>query len=301
MTHLRGVLCIIAGAASYGVLATGVKLANLQGHHTAVLTFFQFLFGAAALSLAVRFGDRRPSPTPTADPHARRTLLLYGTSLGFTSCFYYLSLRYVPVSIAIILLMQTIWMGTVLEMILTRSRPERLKTVGSLVVLVGTALAVNIFDNLDALDPLGVAYGLLASMAYTVTLLASNKVAVELPDVVRSKYLVLGGFVTILLFWNVQIVRHFHLDDVPLLLYGLFLAVFGTILPPVLFSRGFPVVGVGIGSILAAVEIPVSILSANVLLDEQVRAIQWIGVGIIILSVVLINYQHLRRETKLIS
>ena len=300
MSSLRGVIYIVAGAASYGVLATGVKLANLDGHHTAALTFFQFLFGVGVLSLAARFTDAQ-RPAAAGDRRDKLKLLAYGTSLGLTSCFYYLALRYVPVSIAIILLMQTIWMGTVLEMILTRSRPSRLKTIGSLVVLVGTALAVDIFNNLDALDPVGVGYGLLASMAYTVALLASNQVALDLPDMTRSKYLVLGGFGAILLFWNVSIITHLEVGDWALWAYGGFLALFGTILPPWLFNRGFPVVGVGLGSILAAVEIPVSILSANFLLDEQVRAIQWLGVFIIIVSVVLINYRHLRGESTLVS
>jgi hypothetical protein len=37
--------------------------------------------------------------------------MLAGTSLGMTSVFYYLTVKYIPVSIGIVLLMQTVWMG----------------------------------------------------------------------------------------------------------------------------------------------------------------------------------------------
>jgi hypothetical protein len=39
-----------------------------------------------------------------------------GTSLEMTSVFYYL-VKYIPVSIGIVLLMQTVWMGVLLEMV----------------------------------------------------------------------------------------------------------------------------------------------------------------------------------------
>ena len=63
-----------------------------------------------------------------------------------------------------------------------------------------------------------------------------------------------------------------------------------------MFNKGFPIIGIGLGSILTAIEIPVSILSANWLLDEQLKMIQWLGVAIIIMAVVIINYRHLNKK-----
>jgi drug/metabolite transporter (DMT)-like permease len=65
--------------------------------------------------------------------------------------------------------------------------------------------------------------------------------------------------------------------------------LFGTILPPLLFTRGLPLTGMGLGAIIATIEIPVSIVVALILVKEPVIFIQWIGVILILFAVVLMN------------
>src|SRR5690554_2984905 len=295
MNKLKGIASIVLGAASYGLLATVVKLGNLQGLDSSGLTFFQYFFGFLVLVI-IAFFSKRKTDVSKASSKSKLKLILFGTSMGLTSCFYYLSIQYVPVSIAIILLMQAIWMGGVFEMFLDKTKPDILKIIGSIVVLIGTFLAVDIFDNFHSLSFTGLAFGILASLSFTVTLTATNRVESDLPILTRSKYLVLGGLIIVILFWNIDILRNMNLNNPNLFLFGLFLALFGAVIPPILFNKGFPIVGIGLGSILSAIEIPVSIFSANVLLDEQVKLIQWIGVLIIILSVIIINFRYINEK-----
>ncbi len=297
MNKLKGIAAVVFGAASYGLLATVVKLGNLQGLDSSVLTFFQYLLGFLTL-VFISLLSNRTSTLSKASGKSKLKLMIFGTSMGLTSCFYYLSIQYVPVSIAIILLMQAIWMGGVLEIFLDKTKPDLLKIIGSIVVLIGTFLAVDIFDDFHSLSFKGLAFGILASLSFTVTLTATNRVESDLPIITRSKYLVLGGLIIVLLFWNVDIFQKMNLDNSNLWLFGMFLALFGAVIPPILFNKGFPIVGIGLGSILASIEIPVSIFSAKFLLDEQVKAIQWIGVLIIILSVVIINFRYINEQKK---
>ena len=67
------------------------------------------------------------------------------------------------------------------------------------------------------------------------------------------------------------------------------LALSGTILPPLLFNRGMPLTGVGLGAIVASVEIPVSIAMAQLLLGESVTFVQWVGVVLILFAVAFMN------------
>lgn len=295
MNKLKGIIYVVIGAASYGLLATVVKFANLKGMEASGLTFFQYLFGFLGL-LILAFFSKPKIKTIRATRKSKFKLILFGTAMGLTSCFYYLAVQYVPVSIAIILLMQAIWMGGVLEIFLDKTKPDRLKILGSIVVLIGTIFAVNIFENIESLSLIGIGYGLLASVSYTITLTASNRVESALPVITRSKYLVLGGLLITVLFWNVAILQNFDFKNTSILLFGLFLALFGCLIPPILFNKGLPVIGIGFGSILAAIEIPISIFSAKILLEEQVKAIQWIGVLIIIISVVIINFKYIKKN-----
>lgn len=293
MDKLKGILFVAFGAASYGLLATMVKVANLQGLSTAMLTFYQYLLGFMLLSLAA-YHVARNKP-PAFQRGDKRSLILFGSSLGFTSSLYYLSIQYVPVSVGIILLMQTIWMGVVVELLISRQKPQALKIIGALVVLIGTFLAVDAFDNLDELNLTGVFYGVAAAVSFTVTLTATNRIATHLPNIIRSQYMVLGGVLAVLLFWNFNLISS-EIFNPKTFTFGLFLALFGTLIPPIMFNKGFPIIGIGLGSILTAIEIPVSMLSANWLLQEELNAIQWLGVAIIIIAVVIINYRHLNTK-----
>lgn len=74
------------------------------------------------------------------------------------------------------------------------------------------------------------------------------------------------------------------------------LALFGTILPPILLNKGFPLTGVGLGSIVSALELPVSVTFAFFLLNEKVLFLQWIGILIILFAVLLINLNFIQKK-----
>jgi drug/metabolite transporter (DMT)-like permease len=54
---------------------------------------------------------------------------------------------------------------------------------------------------------------------------------------------------------------------------------------------GMPLTGVGLGAIIAAVEIPVSVMMAHLLLKEPVNVFQWLGIALILAAVVLMNIE----------
>lgn len=289
MNKIAGVVMVAVGSASYGILATIIKLANNNGFGTAGLTFSQYLFGALILSVFSLFFSKakESAKKETESKYPKLKLMLFGTSLGLTSSFYYLSIQYVPVSVGIILLMQTVWMGILLEFFIDIRLVNKSKLIGAAAVLLGTLLASRIFESDFNFSLLGFLYGFLAAICFTIALYAANKVSLQLPDIKRSKYLVLGGFIAILLFWNIQIIQ--ELKSLELLKWGIVLALFGTVLPPVLFSKGVPKIGNGLTSIIATLEIPVSILSAFFLLNERIGILQAVGIVIILLSIILTN------------
>ncbi|MEJ2881105.1 EamA family transporter [Pedobacter sp. GR22-6] len=286
--NLKGSLYVLSGAISYGILATIVKYSNHLGIHTSVLTFMQFSVGVMFLVIFTQFKNKSLNiPPAKSNGKSIAKLLAFGTSLGLTSSLYYLSIQFIPVSLGIILLMQSIWMSMILEALVNRQRITPTKLIATLTVIIGTLLATNILFEPTAINWLGILIGLGAGLSYTISMYASSNIESQLPNYVRSKYLVMGGLLAIILFWNIDIIQHFN--SINILWWGTILAIFGTIVPPLLFTKGIPLIGIGYGSIIAAVEIPVSILSAHLVLGEQVGAMQWLGVMIIIGAVVVVN------------
>jgi drug/metabolite transporter (DMT)-like permease len=285
---LKGVVLVGLGATSYGMLATFVRLAYDEGFTTAEVTTSQFVFGILGI-LVINLFQKVKKGTSVINATKRNIfqLMLAGTSLGMTSVFYYLAVKYIPVSIAIILLMQTVWMGVLIEMILDKKAPSKLKIISVFIVLVGTLLATNIFKNDVQLDWHGIVWGMLAAASFTTTMFTANRVATGISSAQRSLFMLLGGAVIVFSFAIATQNTPFNFEI--FMKWGIVLSLFGTIIPPMLMNAGFPLTGIGLGSIVSALELPVSVMMAYFLLHEQVVLVQWIGIILIVLAIVLMN------------
>ena len=287
-SKLKGVFLIGLGATSYGMLATFVKMAYAEGFTTPEVTIAQFVYGITGILLINAFQKaQNKNQTTKAAPKTIAQLMLAGTSLGMTSVFYYLAVKYIPVSIAIVLLMQTVWMGVLFEMLLEKKIPSAQKIISVLVVLLGTALATNIIENQIAFDWRGILLGLLSAASFTTTMFTANRVGIGVSSAQRSLFMLLGGTVIVFGFAIANQTGDFHFEIFAK--WGIVLALFGTIIPPLLFNAGFPLTGIGLGSIVSALELPVSVLMAYFLLNENINTWQWIGIVLIILAIVIMN------------
>lgn len=285
---LKGVLLVALGASSYGMLATFVKMAYQEGYTTAEISGAQFSLGLLVVLLLNIFRKAKKNTDEIKiSKHQIPQLILAGTSMGFTSVFYYLSVRYVSVSIAIVLLMQTVWMGVLLEMFLDRKKPSPQKIFSVVLTLIGTILVTNLLHNNLTLDWRGFSWGILAAAAFTATMFSANKVAPEIHSIQRSLFMLIGGTLIVIAF--ALITQNTAFDFSIFLKWGIILALFGTIIPPLLLNTGFPLTGIGLGSIVSALELPVSVAMAYFLLAEKVNLEQWFGIFLIITAIVLMN------------
>jgi drug/metabolite transporter (DMT)-like permease len=54
-------------------------------------------------------------------------------------------------------------------------------------------------------------------------------------------------------------------------------------------NAGFPITGIGLGSIISALELPVSVMMAYIILNERIAVIKWIGIAWILFAIFLMN------------
>lgn len=292
---LKGVFLVALGATSYGMLATFVKMAYSEGFTTAEVTTSQFILGILGILLINAFQKAKHKENVVKATRKNIFhLMLAGTSLGTTSLFYYLAVKYIPVSIGIVLLMQTVWMGVLLEMILEKKMPSLQKIIAVFIVLVGTALATNIINNDIELDWRGIGWGILAAASFTATMFTANHVATEISSAQRSLYMLLGGAVIVFSFAFAT--QNAPFNPAIFMKWGIVLSLFGTIIPPMLMNAGFPLTGIGLGSIVSALELPVSVMMAFVLLNEKVIFLQWVGILLIILAIIIMNINFTKKR-----
>lgn len=291
MEKIKGIIAVFVGAASFGILSTFVKKAYAKGFTLGEVTGVQALFGMILLwaTLLLLYVGYRKYFRRYARKSSRWAILISGISTGAVSLLYYKCVQLVPASLAIVLLMQYIWIGQLIEFLVFKERPTRRNIIGIFVILLATILATGLLEqDFHTLDIMGIFYGMLAASAYAIFIIVNGRVGNDHPPLQKSAFMVSGAclFIFILL-------QPFSLFQTDTLLeigpYGLLLSVFGTVLPPVMFAYGMPKIGISLGSILSSVELPVAVCMSYFVLHEQVSMLQFAGVVCILVVVVVLN------------
>ncbi|WP_103109840.1 EamA family transporter [Brevibacillus reuszeri] len=280
---MRYILLVFLGACSYGILSTIVKLAYAQGYSPAEVIGGQMFFGFLLTWLPALFFLR-------TKPNGRQLLLLVavGLAVGSTGVFYYNALQYIPASIAIVLLFQFTWMGVLAEAVISRQLPNKQTLLSLGLLLVGTILAGGLLETggLAQFTFIGVIFGLLAAVAYTLFILFSGKAAVTVNPWIRSSGMATGSFLLVACIYPPVFIWNGVLLD-GLFPYVFLLAFFGILIPTVCFNFGVPHTGPGMAAILGAAELPMAVFSSFIILHESVSLLQVTGVIIILIGIIL--------------
>lgn len=275
-------LMVFGGAVSYGVLSTFVKLAYQAGFTVGAVAGSQMII--AMLLIWAFYSIQR---SKQQKPHANKGwgwLMLTGTTIGLTGLLYYSSLLYIPASLAILLLFQFTWMGVLYELCIQRKRPTKEKLIALLFLFVGTLLASGLLiGSSGEWHWLGIVFGLLSAVSYTVLLIASGRVAIDLPPLKRSALMTTGGMLLVLcLAPSSELLQPAVWSGIwP---YALPLGFF-VFLSTLLINQGAPAISPGLTSILGAAELPTAVISSRLILQEPVAASQWLGILFILIGV----------------
>jgi len=296
----KGIILVFLGACSFGILSTFVKLAYHDGYTLGDVTGAQAFFGAVILWILFYFQSRTPSYKAKAKKITTPwwKMVIAGTCTGLVSVFYYQSVKLVPNSVAIILLMQFIWISILLEFLIFKKKPTSFQVLAILLVLGGTVLASGMLDaKLGSIDIKGIGFGLLAAICYAVFIMLNGRLGNEYPPLKKSALMITGACIFIFIIFPPAFLFDGALNG-SLLKWGLIIAAFGTVIPPLFFAEGVPRAGLAISSILSAAELPVAVSMSALVLGEQVSAIRWIGVAIIISAMILPNLKYLKKREK---
>ncbi|KGX85569.1 EamA family transporter [Pontibacillus litoralis] len=291
---LKYIFAVLIGSCSYGLLSTIVKLAYAEGISPAVATVGQFFVGWVILFVLLLLAKQ----VNRISIKEKVTLMVAGVPTGLVGVFYYQSLVTIDASIAIILLFQFVWIGIVLDSVIHKRLPERVTVFSIAILFLGTALGSGgSWEQLmTSLDWRGFIFGILAAICFSLFIMSNAKVSTQLSPVQRSFYMVSGSLVTVVLIFIPQLVSIELNSFVALGWKGILLGFFGVFIPPFLFAYGMPNIGSTLGSILGSAELPVAVLSSMLVLQESVSWLQWIGVLLILVAIVIPNVK--RRHSK---
>lgn len=272
---------VFAGACCFGILSTFVKVAYQEGYATGDISGSQACLGMCVLWLLYILTRKREGGRGPVWP-----VLLAGTTIGLCTHLYYLSVKWIPASVAIIFLMQFTWISMLLEWAFFRKRPAALQLAAMLLIMAGTVMASGVADARGTLSLKGILLSMGSDAVYGIYVVASGRVGNTLPALKKSALMMTGS--TIIIFIIAR--PHFLFDgqlSMGLAKWALFLAFFGTIIPPLLFAAGIPKTGVVLGAILMTAELPVAVVTAHLVLKENMSLLQWAGVGVMLFAMMI--------------
>lgn len=283
---------VFLGGASYGGMAAAVKLAYAAGFDWRETITSQALFGVFFFAVAFLIFLALGKKPETLTPKRIAALMALGMNTCVTGSLYNYSLSMLPVSVAIVLLFQFTWMGVVLQIILTRRRPQRAELVAAVIIAGGTLFAGGVFsESIGYLDPLGIACGLLSAASCTSFMYFSSRIENDLQPIQRGLVVCLGALTLGL----VLCPQYFTSGVLQMGIwkYGLALGLFALFIPVILFGIGTPHLPTGLSTIMASAELPCGIIISVLLAGEAIDPLQSLGIIAILAGVVVSQLPYL--------
>ncbi|WP_218057544.1 EamA family transporter [Gilliamella sp. Bif1-4] len=304
-----GGLLVLLGACSFGVLSSIVKTAYQEGYKLGEVTGIQCFLGMLMLwsiHFIVKIIRSPKVSTSTNAQLAMQTekqtklkkkwmVCAVGLFPGLVGICYYQCVQLVPASIAIILLMQYLWISVFIDFIIFKNKPTIIQLSAIIIIILGSCLAAGIFNQDINLNLTGCFFGFLAALMYSLFISTSSNIGNELPKLEKSALMITGACIVTFLIFPPLFFFKLDISD-KLYQLGFLLALLGTVLPPFLFSVGIPRIGISLSAILSAAELPVAVTCSYFYLRESVHFNQWIGVSIILLAIALPNLKHIKKS-----
>ena len=287
-------LLIIIASSSYGILSTIVKVAMNAGFTSAEAITSQYVIG---FLLAVVLFVCTQRTLPKLNARGWRILVLGGMLTGFTGIVYGHSLNYLPASLAVVMLFQFTWIGTLLDCILKRRFITRIEAIALVVLFAGTILAAGVIDtDLSRIAWQGWVFGLLSALSFAVFIQVNSRQVDGVTTISRMTIMSFVALVMTSFFLAPEIVWNGTLFNEGLWKFGLILGMFGIIVPILLFGIAAPKVGGALTSILSAMELPVAICVSVIVLHETLTVLQIAGIALVLCGMVLPTYLTSKKQ-----
>lgn len=287
MDKKLSILIVLLGGVSFGLLSTIVKKSYDIGMNLGQISTAQAFLGAILLWIFIFYKKIVDKDYKIQFKKKQGLILMVsGISTACTSIVYYKSLQYLSASMAILLLFQFTWIGNIMECIIEKKRLEFKKFISLIILIFGTLLASNVLIDGFNINPLGLFFGILSAICYCIFMYVNGKVITEINPIQRSACMITGATLFLIIIFS----KSLFIGNISMLSgieYGIPLAIFGNVIPPVFFSIGVPIVGIGLASILGSIELPVATLCSVLILHEQTSIIRWAGILLILTGIII--------------
>ena len=279
---IRGTICGILAAVSYGTNPLGAQNLYADGLNTNSVIFYRYAF--ATLILAVMMVAQRKSFAVTL--REIKTLATLGTLMVASSLTLFFSFNFMDAGIASTILFVYPVMVAVIMAVFFKERVTPTTVVSIILALSGISLLYKGGDG-ATLSTIGVLFVIISSLTYAVYIVVVNKSSLRLSSVKLTFYvLFIGTFILI----GYSIVgpdaRLQPLTSMHELVYALVLAVFPTVISLVLMVVAVHDIGSTPTAVMGALE-PITAVCIGIFVFGEAFSMR-LGIGILLILTAVI-------------
>lgn len=315
MSHKKaGYLYALLAAVFFASIAILGKQVIQSGVNSIELMLWQYLF--TLIMLATYLLIRQPKSLKVSKSELKRLALLGLIGSASTNLFFYLALNYLSAGMSSMLLFTNPIFIT-LYMWLSRSKTiSRMNWIAMLMAFVGCLLVLDLFSGVGALAPIvgnelpldgnkfpidgakapiGIGLGLLSGLCYAFYNVFADLKLKELDPNVINLY---GSGFAIILPISLFIIQGQPLRVLTLHQYGLIWLLAGAagILPIFFIFKAIRFIGSEKASVIATMELPLTVLMAAVFLKESMNVPQIMGIVLISAAGLLLHRSDHKRS-----
>jgi len=297
MKNFKGFLCVFFCAVFWGSAGLFVRPLRALGIESIQIVLARALFTIILLALIILIKN------PCLFKIKLKDLYLFVAcgivSVSFFNYFYYQTMEYTSLSVAAVLMYTAPIFVMIISAIFFREKFSVMNIVCCLFAVVGCALVSGVFNGAQKISAIGLIYGILTGFFYSLlgifTKLLVNK---GYNSFTINFYSFVFTFSAILCITNpVKATEAFTTDKSSILII-VAMAVFDTVIPYILYSKGLEILKPSTAIIIACIE-PVAATVIDIVFFKTIPDIYgFIGMALVLCSVLIINLKSGNKENE---
>lgn len=284
-SKLKGTLCSIGAAVSYGLNPLGALPLYSQDINTNTVLFFRY--GLAVVLLALFMLFKHQSFVITKKETS--ILAALGVLFAMSSLTLFMSFHYMGAGIACTLLFVYPVMVAVMMTVLFKEKLTIITVLSIILALSGIALLYKGNDG-DVLNITGVILVMISSLTYAIYIIVVNKSPLRISSVKLTFYVLLFGVISLIIYSLAGDQSNYvqMLTTPEMWFYALVLALFPTVISLLLMVVAVHEIGSTPTAIMGALEPLTAVVIGVVMFGEQLTLRMAIGVLMILVAVLFI-------------
>ncbi|GEM_PF-206550 len=287
--RLQGVAAVLMAGIGYAFMSILVKRAFQLGLGPIQVIALQSWIASILLLIYVAFFKREVFIVPL---RILGLLAIQGVvgALG-TSLLYAYALKFLPISVAILLLYLYPALVLAAGVLIWHKRVGGQELVALLLTLGGTTLASGIFSGVGEVVWVGIVLGLAGAMAYATFNIVGEIVVAKVSPLAAMCFTqwICAIALLVILKGNIMIIPWQNAQTWEV---GLLLATVASIMPFYMILIGIERLGADQAAILSTFELPMTFILAAVFLNEFPTGDQWVGGGLVMCGILLLNWRR---------